>query len=108
MKVFVRYLHLESTGYSDAILIPKKGVGFVAQWITRMTTEQEIPGSTHGKLELFSWKLRSLKCFYFVHSFIRIYAQHQATMLSFTYLYFLYIYQIIRTFEFPRITGLRT
>ena len=25
--------------------------GFVAQWITRLTTDQEIPGSTPGKLD---------------------------------------------------------
>ena len=28
--------------------------GLVAQWITRLTTDQKIPGSNPGKLELFS------------------------------------------------------
>lgn len=29
-------------------------IGLVAQWITRLPTEQKIPGSNPGKLELFS------------------------------------------------------
>ena len=28
-------------------------VGPVAQWITRLTTDQKIPGSTPGRLEVF-------------------------------------------------------
>ncbi len=32
--------------------------GFVAQWITRLTTDQEIPGSTPGKLELLAFQGR--------------------------------------------------
>ena len=27
--------------------------GFVAQWITRLPTEQKIPGSTPGRLDTF-------------------------------------------------------
>ena len=36
--------------------------GFVAQWITRLPTEQKIPGSTPGRLESFF-------CFYFKSRF---------------------------------------
>jgi hypothetical protein len=32
--------------------------GFVAQWITRLTTDQEIPGSTPGKLDLLAFQGR--------------------------------------------------
>ena len=32
--------------------------GFVAQWITRLTTDQEIPGSTPGKLDLVAFQGR--------------------------------------------------
>ena len=39
--------------------------GFVAQWITRLTTDQEIPGSTPGKLDLLAFQGRQwgpLRC----------------------------------------------
>ena len=29
-----------------------KFIGLVAQWITRLTTDQEIPGSTPGRLDI--------------------------------------------------------
>ena len=32
---------------------PSIVAGPVAQWITRLTTDQKIPGSTPGKLEYF-------------------------------------------------------
>ena len=34
-----------------------KFIGFVAQWITRLTTDQEIPGSTPGRLDIMVLKL---------------------------------------------------
>lgn len=37
-------------------------VGLVAQWITRLTTDQKIPGSNPGKLVIFRWMF-SWNCF---------------------------------------------
>ena len=37
----------------NIVLIDPHNIGFVAQWITRLPTEQKIPGSTPGRLENF-------------------------------------------------------
>ena len=42
-----------------------KFIGLVAQWITRLTTDQEIPGSTPGRLDLIG-----LELFFFVAKYI--------------------------------------
>ena len=38
--------------------MPARRGGLVAQWITRLTTDQKIPGSNPGKIEFFN-------CFFF-------------------------------------------
>ncbi len=42
-------------------------MGFLAQWITRLTKDQEIPGSTPGKLDLLA--LKENTWFHFVIAF---------------------------------------
>ena len=37
----------------NIVLIELIDTGFVAQWITRLPTEQKIPGSTPGRLDFF-------------------------------------------------------
>ena len=37
----------------NIVLIDPINTGFVAQWITRLPTEQKIPGSTPGRLDFF-------------------------------------------------------
>ena len=38
--------------------------GLVAQWITRLTTDQKIPGSNPGELDFFKQKIKFLFIFY--------------------------------------------
>ena len=40
--------------------------GLVAQWITRLTTDQKIPGSNPGKLDAFFFFLFSTRTLYLV------------------------------------------
>ena len=44
--------------YKEPICPPGRraaGLGLVAQWITRLTTDQKIPGSNPGKIVAFAW-----------------------------------------------------
>ena len=57
----------ETTNY----IVVKVNIGPVAQWITRLTTNQEIPGSSPGRLaNFFFQKYKNFNLFLYSQPFI--------------------------------------
>ena len=62
--------------------MPARRGGLVAQWITRLTTDQKIPGSNPGKIEFFNCLFRTPEKFTFTMLIVIMYDVFLAILVN--------------------------